>query len=297
MSFRIALLFVVLMYCAKSTSACDACGGGSANMQLGILPMFYKHYVGIQYINRHFDSYKMSGSDKRLNSSEHLNTIELRGRYSINKKWQLFAFVPYMLNRQQMSCLTSQINGVGDAIISANRVVLKKAQGSWQHLIQAGVGIKMPTGKYKTYGANLILNPFIQAGTGSYDALLNALVVSRYKKFGLSNFMLQRLNGKNSRNYHFGNLSSLQTTAFYEWNRSDVTILPNVGLAFDYKQADAHGNLVIKEVATSTINTSAGCDVYYKQMALQLNAQMPVMQKSELIKALPRYSVTMLYNF
>lgn len=281
----------------RSVHACDACGSAMSSGQMGILPLFYKHHVGVQRASRSFATYHEQGNAKVLHSRERFQSAEIRGRYTINQRWQVLAWLPFSSNQQTTNEVTTAYKGVGDLSAIVLHRLLNKTKNQWKHLLQGGVGLKLPTGAYKQLDSNLVLNPQMQVGSGSLDFLHSYNYLVRHNRLGLSAALATRWNTANNRSYRFGHSGSLGALFFYEMKRKNVIALPQIGPIIEYKTSDQHGIVTIEDAKAKTIQWHLGIDAYGKKISIQANFQIPIFQSNTLIQTQPRINVATFYNF
>src|SRR4051812_40894074 len=85
--FMRSLYFIIaVVLCTGYNSvACDLCGCSANNQYLGILPQFYKQFIGVQYQYTSFNARQASLMDpaEYETAYEFSNTVQLWGRYYI----------------------------------------------------------------------------------------------------------------------------------------------------------------------------------------------------------------------
>lgn len=266
--------------------ACDVCGCSASNQYLGILPQFYNHFIGFQYQYRSFNSIHPSPSINQPDehSQEYYNAMQLWGRYYLGNRYQFFGFVPYHTNIQKADGGQINNSGIGDISFLANAVIIKadSSHGSWKHSWLAGGGIKLPTGKY-TGITSLDREglPNMQAGTGSFDFIVNSNYTVRYKMGGINLDAAYTLTTANSENYKYGNRLNAGLLAFYWLQKKSVSILPQVGFRYEYTLHD-YDNYDKKWLNDQTGGyqsfATIGAQVYRKKMGIHFTYNIPVSQ-------------------
>ena len=269
--FKIIFILMALFINQKAKS-CDVCCCSMGGTNLGILPQFHKNFIGLHYFYRGFSSeHTILGTETKSISRELFQTTELRGRFHLNKKIQLFVLLPFNINRQTENNVTSTFAGLGDVTTFANYSIYNNEDSlskKWKHNLQLGGGIKLPTGSYKKLDESKILNPNIQTGTGSFDILIDAIYTVRYKKWGLNN------------------------TAFYRFNTTNSN-------DFKYEKADkdVHNSFIVDQSGGSSLFTTFGLDFYYHSFTFGVNYQLPVYQDNLITQSKLKCGATLLYNF
>ncbi|MBS1585917.1 MAG: hypothetical protein JSS82_10285 [Bacteroidetes bacterium] len=279
----IAVLAMISM--ANVGSACTLCGCSASNQYLGILPQSHSNFIGLQYQNRYFTSADMDGreNDPKAESKQYYNTLQLWGRYNVGRV-QLFAFVPYVVNKHVEASGTDKVNGVGDITLMANvRLLGNSCSGkAWRHYLQAGGGVKLPTGAYKRdeikYEEGL---PNMQAGTHSFDFLANTNYTIMHKNTGLNLDASYTATTANGDGYKYGNRLTIGLLGFYSYKQKKTTLVPQLGLRYDVSGGD-YDNYTSRLRNDMTgghqLYASAGIQAYYGQIGLQLGYHRPIAQ-------------------
>lgn len=279
---------LVMLFCivAFPVAACDVCGCSGSNQYIGILPQFYKHFLGLQYQYRTFSSEHIPfrAGDDPEHSTEQYQTVQLTGRYYLSRRVQLLAFVPYHFNRKDEDGVITHSNGVGDASVLANVSILatKDSSSSFQHQLLAGGGLKLPTGHHDALASmgNDGL-PNMQPGTGSWDFLANINYTVRRGGFGANADVTYTQTTANHESYKYGNRLSAGITGFYWWQRKEVRLLPQAGVRYNYAAMDwdNYRKGWINDVSGGhQLFAAIGAQAYYQSWGVQLMYYHPLEQ-------------------
>lgn len=298
---RVFLSVLFLVFLSGICRSCDVCGCATGGINLGILPQFHKHFIGLNYNYRSFTSSHNGFSTAESSfSKEEFQSLEMRARINLKPRLHLFAFMPIQVNKQTEGIITTSIAGLGDFSTFVNYSIVLTADSlnkSIKHNLQAGGGIKLPIGRYTVLDAQSLLNPNIQAGTGSFDFLLNALYTFRFKKLGLNTTAFYKLNSSNSNQFRFGNRLNFASTLFYWVQNKSALFLPGAGIHFERAELDSHNTYKLSQSGGSALFASCSIDLYIKQFTCSLSGQFPVQQTSKYIVTQPRFNVSAVYNF
>lgn len=278
---------IVALMLGMHTSAmgCDMCSCSSAGQYLGILPGHYRHFAGLQYLYTGFSTSQPSISDPEVSVHAHefINTMQAWGKYSIGSRVQLFAFVPYHNKAGRNEGTPFSTSGVGDVSALANYVLLNHRQkGKYTHTLIAGGGIKAPTGRY--IGISELDRrglPNVQAGTGSWDGVVNANYTVWRNKTGLNAEAAYTLTTANADQYKYGNKLSTAITAFYTVSKGKWTMLPQVGMRYEYAlhDYDNYSRRWLNKVSGGQLMfATAGIQAYYNRLGARATYSLPVMQ-------------------
>jgi hypothetical protein len=238
-------------------------------------------------------------------SNDTYNKVELWGRFYVNKKVQIFAFVPYSFNTMAGTEQNVSANGLADISVAVNYLLLNTGEDSsrmFKHTLSAGLGVKLPTGKNDLQDKGDFVNPNFQMGTGSTDFLLSTIYTARYGKIGSNLEMGYKFNTRNTNDYLFGNQFHGSYRFFYWQSIKPFTFLPNVGVY--YEQADNHkdGNIIQTNTGGDAWFASAGLETYISQFTFGFNYQHPFVQNYNSddiadIQGKDRFTVTLTFNF
>src|SRR6476659_4700501 len=123
-----AVLFAALCFSLLQTFACDICGCSSGNYFIGLLPQFRKHFIGTRYTFRSYTSH-VAGDASQF-SHDFYQTVELWGGMNVGRKWQVMAFVPYNINKQNSDDGLNHSSGLGDITVIGNYKLLDTRTGT-----------------------------------------------------------------------------------------------------------------------------------------------------------------------
>ena len=271
---------ILLLILSSAAFACDICGSSPGNYFIGPFPQFGKHFFGTRYTFRSFNS--RVDADATQFSKDFYQTIELWGGWSIGKKWQVIAFIPYNINRQASDDGIKSSKGLGDVSVIVNYKILNKTgnknnNGISQQLWIGG-GLKLPTGNFNV-DPNDIINPDAnnEPGTGSVDFLLNAIYAIHINKWGVNSSINYKVN-QSAREYQFGNRFNSSIFLFRTLSRGQTTFNPNAGLLYENLRANKLNNLKVDNTGGHALLASAGVEINFSRIAIGFNAQLPVSQ-------------------
>ena len=277
---------------------CDACGCSASGGGMGFSSMIDRNFAGVRYF---YQSY--SSRDGVFNNSpwidENFNTVQAWARIPVAKKLQLTALVPYHLHNRELSSGTQELKGLGDITVLGLYTIAqtKKDSAVFNHTVQAGAGVKAPTGKYD--GANNgSVNPSFQLGTGSWDYMLAAEYVVMYNKSGLNAMANYTVKTENDKHYQFGNQWNYAATLFYVAEKRDYTLVPQAGVAGEVYAANRQFNEELPDTAGDILLGNIGIEAGYKKLSLGLNAMLPISQNltGGKVEANYRWSVNLNYS-
>lgn len=284
LSARVGILLMALSL-INNVQACDVCGCSVSSQSLGLLPQFSKHFVGVQYLYATSQSSHPSLFEGKPNekSSQLYQYAQLWGRFQINKRFQLFAFVPYVHNSNKEPNQNSTNRGVGDASAMINYSFPLAEKANNKKMLLGGIGLKMPIGAFNN-NANAERNglPNTQTGTGSWDILSNINYTQKGEKWGFNIDAAYLLTTANRWQYKFGNRLNTSAVTFYWIEYKQLKIVPQFGVRGEYALHD-YDNYRKKWLNEKTggIMTFAtiGTQVFYKYFGAKAMISIPTYQQ------------------
>lgn len=276
---------VLVLLCHSAVWACDVCGTSAGNQGLGLLPQAGSHFAGIQYQYRTYNSIHPALSDTRpdTRSTEQYRTLQAWGRWYISNRWQIFSFVPYRFNSYSSNTGDTAISGLGDISVLASYTVINSSNdNAFMHRLQAGTGIKAPTGTYTGISERVQSGmPDIQAGSGAWDIPININYTARRNNIGTNIDIMYNMTTPGQDRYKFGDRLSGQLTGFYWLQVNDISILPQLSAQYDHVLHD-YDDYDKKWLNTQTggqiISAKLGAQAYYRGVGVQVAYSIPVWQ-------------------
>ncbi len=277
--------FLIALFSWSAGFACSVCGSSGGNQYLGLLPQNQQNFIGLQYQYRGFRSEHPGHGEHGTSefSHERYNSVQVWGRYCVNKRIQVFAFLPYVSNIKSERSGRTAVNGPGDISLLGNvNLIMPLPNANWKHQLQAGAGIKLPTGSYDNNSINTSDGlPNMQPGTRSWDFSFNVNYTVRKDRIGLNAEGAYTMTTANTYDYKYGNKLSAGLLAFYQARRGSLTLLPQAGVKMDISSAD-YDNFTYKWRNDMTggqqLYGVAGVQVYYSKIGVQLSYHQPLYQ-------------------
>lgn len=283
---KVITLFVIITLFTNYAKACTVCGCSASNQYLGILPQSKNSFVSLQYQFRAFTGihHSEAGESGINRTTEDYHSLQLWGRHNLSKRVQLFAFIPYVINKHIENGIRSNINGIGDITILANyRLAGVNCTGKeWQHNLLLGGGVKLPTGKYDSYSVKYNEGlPNMQAGTSSYDFTINTNYTLQHKKTGINTDISYVVTTSNKDKYKFGNRLSAGLLAFHTITNKQIRIIPQMGLRYENAGSDYDNfSLRLKNDMSggNQLFATVGVQVFYEKVGVNVMYHNPVVQ-------------------
>jgi len=278
---------------------CDACGCSASGGSMGFASMLNANFIGIRYFNQQYKS-----TDGLYSNSpwynENFNTIQAWGRIPVVKNVQVSVLVPYQFHERETAKGKQSILGLGDITVLAMYRLYQTHKDStvFVHTLQAGAGLKMPTGKYNQANAGSV-NPSFQLGTGSWDYLLNTEYTIRRKRFGLNAMLNYVIKTENAKNYRFGNQFNYSSTFFYLYEKEDsFSIAPQLGIAGEVYESNFQYAQKVRKTEGDIVFGKFGFEAGKDKFSFGANIMLPINQNLAFsrVEAQSRWSVNLNYS-
>ena len=281
---KIFILTLTLFF-SSQLIACPICGCGVGNFYLGLLPNFKNHFIGVRY--QYMLYHTQLKDDPSQFGYDYYKTVEVWSGWSIGKKIQLLAFVPYQINKQNTDDGNIKKDGLGDITLLANYKILQKTKmntvkrSSTSQELWIGGGVKLPTGKYhidlNDPDANLgDVNS--QMGTGSVDFLVNTSYNIHLNKFGINTSLNYKINTTNNDHYDFGNRFTANSFGYYNIGMRSISLAPNIGVLYEHANANHLSNAKVDLTGGDIALAVTGIELTYKKINMGANVQLPFAQ-------------------
>lgn len=275
-------LFIGLVFCCIPfiSQSCEMCSCGSGGNQIGLLPHLQRSFIGIRYQFQSTYTEAHHSNETGVQSQEQFHTAELWGRVKLFKRLQLYAAIPYRINEQREPNVITKVTGIGDALLQFNTDIVNtfRSENSWKFMIQGGIGVKLPSGKYNLVRQGLMVHQNLQSGTGSFDFPFQLNVLVRKNNVGLLSETLFRRNGTNKMNYALGNLWQETLKMLYWYERKNFTIIPNIAMAGEQRIKDLQNKQRIDYTGGQVTSAIVGCDFTSQRHGGGIQAGIPIWQ-------------------
>ncbi|MCE2963250.1 MAG: hypothetical protein ACK5UE_13870 [Chitinophagales bacterium] len=276
MSLRI--LWLILFCSFQTANACDICGSNPNSMYVGLLPNYTNHFVGLKH---RFVKFETEHNDKQEYGQDVLHETTLWGRYNLNKKIQIYASIPYLINNRIDNHTSYVIHGLGDASILANYTLIDNTDslnGKLYHFLQTGVGIKLPSGQSDLIANGNTVIPMLQLGTGSTDILASVFYMMRLKKLGWSLDGNYKWNTTGANDYRMGNSLNANWRCFYWYQRPKHAWVPSVGLGWEHMEANIDRGIERELTGGNALMSSIGLQLFKGKFSIGSTFQLPIHQ-------------------
>jgi hypothetical protein len=275
----ISMVGTVLLYALPSASACDVCGCSGAGSSPGLLPLVQRHFVGLRWQSQDYSL--LAHHEGNSPVYETFQTTDIMGRWQPQRRLQVIGTMPYFTaSRTVPGAPVLRAEGIGDATVLFQYSLADPARqmtGKWQYALQAGAGVKLPTGRSNLADAEgTAIPPNMQPGTGSTDFLTTMLCAIRRGKAGISLDAAMRLTTANSSGYRFGHRLNTGIQGFYVMSLGKTSLIPSLGVAMDARQADRMNARIKGETGGYAISSVLSVQYFRGNIALNLNGWLPL---------------------
>lgn len=262
--------------------ACDACGCSMSQAYWGLMPGNSRHYAGLWWQYQLYRSYfEQDVYPERGGVPEYFNTFELRGRYRLSKRLQAVALLPYTYNLRGKAGEYGEVEGAGDVVALASYTLFDNSDSlafGLRHRLSAGVGVKMPTGRYRRREPFGQSNPNFQQGTGSWGLLLNLSYTVRMGKAGINLDGTYRTDNTNRYGYRYGNRFNGAANLFWLSRVGAVELMPNAGLLYEKAGWDVEDGYYHTSTGGEALFAGLGLEGYWGRFNLGVSWHLPVSQ-------------------
>ncbi len=269
------MLCLCLLWLGIAESKAQSCCATGSGCNYSVLPDLDDHMAGLrwtysQYQNRNFS---LIPEQNGIKNHEMVNTLEVFGRFNLPKRFQLSVFVPVSFIHQYSVLSDTHDRGLGDMSLLAQYQILNPAKfavGRIKHQLRAGVGIKLPTGKYKT-GTNDLYSTSVQLGSGSADVLLSMIYTLSYGKMMMSARASYKINTVNKYSFRFGDKMETGVRLSYALRAGKLVLMPIAGASYTYAMNNYNRRQPVYESYSHLLTATAGMEAYVKHFAFSIS--------------------------
>lgn len=262
---------------ATSASACDMCGCAGGGGTLGLLQLMPRHFAGFRWQTQ---GYSTDAHGAEVDSKETFHTVDLWGQWRPHRRLRLIADIPFIVNQRRFADgVRQQVEGIGDVYMLSQFSLLdpdRQSMRAWSHTLQAGGGVKLPTGAFRhTDAEGELLTPAMQAGSGSTDWMLSAFYALRKGAWGASADVLARFNTANPEGFDAGDKLNASVRAFWSKKTGKNMFLPWIGLTYDHRRSDFERGEKVLDTGGWAILSAVGVEWIAGNWMVGANLQIP----------------------
>ena len=312
--------WLILLFTLTSSQvfACDICG-----CFMGITPYYNRNSISLLYRYRSFNGYSgqshslfpnggnffiparsqnspITGHAGNPGDYELYRSLEIRGKYFINKRLEVNAILPYVSNSERYNGYTSTISGIGDANIYAGYHLIQKQVGNFKQQLIAGAGIKLPTGKNNFKNTDGIrYSSLMQGGTGSTDGFVYLNYLVGLGAFGASINTSYKMNGTNSREEGIANSTTSFLNIFYiQQIGNEMKIMPSAQFFYEYSGGEKYKGVKTGSHVMNNLMGGIGADIFYRNISLNAAVQKNIWEaKTDHPMSAGKVHIGLTYNF
>jgi hypothetical protein len=292
---RTAMAVIFGLSAAAPAAACDICGCGVSNYNPYLFPHLSKNYIGISYLHRVFHTRVLGETE----STERYNSILLSGQYSLGKRVQLTALLPWQENSLINEAGKTRISGTGDATLLGQFRLCDHLTKRFRQTVLIGGGVKLPTGRFVPAASGKAEDQNFQLGTGSTDLLLNGSYRLSFRKWVLGASGSYKYNTANADGFRFGDVVNIGVLAVYRHDWERVSLSPYVQLSHESQYRDADQHLLQKHSGGTLFYAGGGLDLNSKSITIGVNYQFAADQSlaAGQIRVAPKFSARASFSF
>lgn len=295
-----SILFIVfcLVYVTHvaELKACDVCGAGLSNSDLGILTNSRNDFLRLGMTSMAFSS----GPEHESTIADRFSSIELIGRFSLSDRLRLTCNIPYAFNKRTYADEQLSVQGLADVKINLGYVILDKELRESKFYIDFIGGFNLPTGRYDEdlHAQNLPEN--FNLGKGNVGVITQVNGVWSKNNYGLAISNRYQMNTNTNSGYHFGNPYNTNVTGYKRIKIKEAGFIPSLSLSYENIAKDTYSNKN-QVPGTGGNGLFAGIGVNYQKnkFLISINTSLPVSENYSdgEVGAQSRISIQLSYIF
>jgi hypothetical protein len=279
---------------------CDVCGCAASGGSMGNNSLLSSNFVGIRYFKQSYTSRDGIFANSPW-IDENFNTIQAWTRIPVGKRVQITALIPYHFHERKLTTGTEKLTGLGDVTLMGLYILYetqKKEEAIFTHKLSAGVGIKIPTGKFTEKNNLGSINQGYQLGTGSWDYSLISEYTIYKKNLGLNSTLNYAFKTENSKQYQYGDQFNYSSTLFYLFDLKSIKVVPQAGIAGEVYQTNKQHGLNVPNTAGDILFSKFGLEAGKDKFSIGINAMLPINQNlsNGKMEANYRWSINLNYS-
>jgi hypothetical protein len=278
---------------------CDACGCSASGGSMGFSSMLNNNFIGVRYFYQSYTSREGIFANSPW-IDENFNTIQIWAKIPVTETIQISTLIPYQFHNRESTTGDEDIKGIGDMTVMAMYSLYETHKDStvYNHRLQIGGGLKIPTGKFDEANNTGSVNQSFQVGTGSWDFPLITEYVIKRKNLGLNTMLNYTFKTENKMNYQYGNQFNYNSTLFYLFDLPSVKLVPQLGLAGEVYASNKQHNQELPDTSGDILFSKFGIEVGKNNFSLGINAMLPINQNlsNSKIEANYRWSINLNYS-
>ncbi|HMT00209.1 MAG TPA: hypothetical protein PLQ57_14420 [Saprospiraceae bacterium] len=297
MFHKITLILVGMIFSLSYVKACDVCGCSVGAGSSGLTTLFKKNHLSLSYFGYGFDgalSQTLSTHDKHYSLTASL-------RITPANNWYVLASVPYKWNTRTSLNGNYNVNGIGDLQATLNRVLVNSKFSSTSFYMDAGAGLKLPTGNFNLDLAEGKLPVNFNTGNQAWSPVARINAFLTFKGLGILLSPSAQWSFENAEHYQFGRQLSVQTMLFYSLKISgSFSVTPYAGWHYENIARDINSEGKYEHGTGATGNYMlTGFNVKFNNYVADLSLAQPFHSQyaNEEVTAGHRFSAQLTYLF
>ncbi|MBC8172852.1 MAG: transporter [Chitinophagales bacterium] len=277
------LLFVCVVCITLHAYACNTCGCASYSSFMGLSNYAFTNYIGLSW-----NYFSFTEQDDQANSganSSIYHKFEMRGAYTINKKWQVTGTLPYAVNQYLSSShndaegIKENFTGLGDMSITGNYMLYSNSDSVMKkinHFVVGMAGVELPTGKFnQTFRVDHI-PAALSPGSGSVDIFAGLQYTVTTNKWNFRTAYQYKLNTENTDAYNFGDQHHVEIFGARKVSLKNFMLLPYCGASYDKITKDYYHQYEQAGTGTEAVSINAGAECSFRKINFGAYVALPV---------------------
>lgn len=220
--------------------SCDACGCSITGSGIGMMTSYRNNYIRLGWQAARYQSV----AENSFGSKDYFQLSDLSAQIYLSDRWKIWGNIAYRHHQRNNIQENQQVKGLSDSRIMVTYSLLNhwlNTDGSsW--LVDLGLGIKWPTGKYdpKIHDSNLPEN--FNIGQGNFSLLIEPRIVFTKNELGLALSNHTQINSPSRDGYQYGFQTSANINVFKEFQALGLGWVPQLGGTAEFIQKDHYKN-------------------------------------------------------
>jgi hypothetical protein len=264
--------------------ACDVCGGSINILSAGNVRTL-QNQIGWQFSQIGYSiDYRPTDYTHEF-SVDRFRQIELKGRFSIDQKFQLGFSLPYLRNDMRGNTRNIQLTGWGDPNVDLWYYPKTGTTGldkKYKLITGFMLGTSLPLGQFEMQEDLSVLNPNFQLGRGVIGARMGAQVNYLKGNKGFRTSVLTILSPHNQEGFRFGHSLNIGLSYLNQVKLKNYLLLVDLGVQHSHQGKGKIETVNLANTGMDLFWATTNVDLQIKQWVFGAGVSIPLIQKFKL---------------